>query len=63
MYFVLGSRTLNSTDPNIRALRRKLEGRLMHLTGTEPANNAFIMRIGRRAHCGIQSQRQCNVYL
>ena len=46
MYFVLGSRTLNSTDPNIRALRRKLEGRLMHLTGTEPANNAFIMRIG-----------------
>ncbi len=46
MYFVLGSRTLNSTDPNIRALRRKLEGRLVHLTGTEPANNAFIMRIG-----------------
>ncbi len=46
MYFVLGSRTLNSTDPNIQALQRKLDGRLMHLTGTEPANNAFIMRIG-----------------
>ncbi len=46
MYFVLGSRTLNSNDPNIRALRKKLEGRLTHLTGTEPANNAFIMRIG-----------------
>lgn len=46
MYFILGSRTLYSTDPNIRALRRKLEGRLMHLTGTEPANNAFIMRVG-----------------
>jgi hypothetical protein len=46
IYFVLGGRTLNSTNPNIRALRRKLEGRLMHLTGAEPANNAFIMRIG-----------------
>ena len=46
MHFVLGSRTLNSTNPNIQALQRKLDGRLMHLTGTEPANNAFIMCIG-----------------
>jgi hypothetical protein len=43
MYFLLGRDMSDSSDPDIRALRARLEGRLLGLTSTDGALDAFVM--------------------
>jgi hypothetical protein len=47
MYFALGNTAYYSVDADFRAIRKKMEGRLLNLQkGGSPNNNAFIMCIG-----------------
>ena len=46
MWFVLGSRAYRLGAEEFVEMRRRMAGRMLELTGTDPQNNAFIMRIG-----------------
>ena len=47
MWFVLGSQARRSSEPDYVDFRKRARGRLLGLSGqTNPANNAFVMRIG-----------------
>lgn len=46
MWFVLGSGAYRSDIEEFIEVRRRMAGRMLELTGTDPRNNAFIMRIG-----------------
>lgn len=46
MWFALGGGVRNSIDPELTALRKRMQGRERALTGSTSGNTAFIMRIG-----------------
>ncbi len=46
MYFALGRYAMQNQDTSFVALRNKMAGRLLKLSGTGRENNAFIMTIG-----------------
>ena len=46
MYFALGRYAIQNQDTSFVALRNKMAGRLLKLSGTGRENNAFIMTIG-----------------
>ena len=46
MYFALGRHATQSQDISFVAIRKKMAGRLLRLSGTGRENNAFIMTIG-----------------
>lgn len=46
MWFVLGHQARTNTSAAFREMRKRMEGRLRYLDGTNADNNAFIMRIG-----------------
>ncbi|MFN3630206.1 MAG: EH signature domain-containing protein, partial [Casimicrobiaceae bacterium] len=51
MWFALGSATRNRHDRAFQEFRTRAKGRLLHLGGTTPENNAFVMKIGGYLIC------------
>jgi hypothetical protein len=63
MHFALGRYAHESTNPDYRALRKELEGRLMSLTSNNMLNNAFLMCIGNYVFVEFgQQNNACHVF-